>query len=175
MSTSSPPLCGQTPSPVVVVTCRTTTCYVCVSHYFVIHLFSFPLCTLCYCLFATYFHTYTNRRETIVTSFFIIALGESNPSAVFELFQFLLTILMDIFATVENQSKLANWKSYHIVIIAIEQIPKRLEAHTNFTKRPNNLQEFSMPFFIFLIFKHLQIVARIKKVIALPTVFCLLI
>lgn len=88
------------------VTCRTTTCYVCVSHYFVIHLFSFPLCTLCYCLFATYFHTYTNRGETIVTSFFIIALGESNPSAVFELFQFLLTILMDVFATVENRSKL---------------------------------------------------------------------
>lgn len=76
---------------------------------------------------------------------------------------------MDIFATVENRSKLANRKScltkkyYHTVIIAIEQIPKRLEAHTNFTKRPNNLQEISMPFFIFLIFKHLQIVARIKK------------
>lgn len=147
MSTSSPPLLyADRPLYPSMVTCRTTTCYVCVSHYFVIHLFSFPLCTLCYCLFATYFHTYTNRRETIVTSFFIIALGESNPSAVFELFQFLLTILMDIFATVENRSKLANRKScltkkyYHTVIIAIEQIPKRLEARTNFTKRPNNLQ-----------------------------------
>lgn len=156
MSTSSPPLpYADRPFYLSMVTCRTTTCYVCVSHYFVIHLFSFPLCTLCYCLFATYFHTYTNRRETIVTSLFVIAQGESNPSAVFELFQFLLTILMDIFATVENRSKLANRKScltkkyYHTVIIAIEQIPKRLENTHKFHEKT---KQFTRNFYAFFYF-----------------------